>query len=385
MQPIEVAGFGLATALGEGAAAHLHALRANRAGYACVTMDLAGEPLQAPQLLCAGAPDEPAGRFTRMLRSACEEALAAAGVGKAERAGLPLYLGSSSFAIGIAETEYRRAVAEGRPAVALPEAGFGKFLADVRELLGLDGCEYAFNTACTASANALLHAARAIDSGRIEQALVVGVELANYTTMAGFAGMQLLAPEAMRPFDRRRAGLVLGEGCGALLLRRKRRGARTLVLGGGSRCDTFGISASNTDGSAIAQVMADALADAGIAPAAVVAVKGHGTASPRNDDGEAAGLRRIFGSRLPPLFLLKGLTGHTLGACGTVEIALTLAGLESGVRPGSAGYEQPDPALAVEPCPGPGAAVAGDYLFNFFGFGGNNCALVLRQEVAGHA
>src|SRR5579863_9613867 len=87
----------------------------------------------------------------------------------------------------------------------------------VQRVAGSRGETYAYNTACTASANALLAALRALKLGWHRHALVVGAELANRTTLAGFSGLQLLSRE-LRPFDARRDGIVLGEGLSAVLL-----------------------------------------------------------------------------------------------------------------------------------------------------------------------
>lgn len=381
MRPVEIAGWGLSTHLGRGPACHLLALRDNRPRLQTLRLDEFGEPFSVPLLMSPSAGwTEPMARMRHMLCEATDDALRMAQVSDARRRGLPLYLGSSSFAIGILERNLRERGGDPVAAAAdghLPLAGYGEFLDQIAAMTGVDGPDRVFNTACTASANAVLHAARAIASGRIEQALVIGIELANYTTLAGFAGMQLLAPGAMRPFDRNRDGLVLGEGCAALLLRAGPEDAALRIRGGASRCDTFSISASNPDGGAIAAVMAEALANTGLAPEELAAIKGHGTASPLNDNGEAAGLTRLFGAQRPPLFLLKALLGHTLGACGAIETALLAVALQAGLLPGSAGCTEPDPALGTAPQQQPQVARPGSYLLNFFGFGGNNCALVL--------
>jgi 3-oxoacyl-[acyl-carrier-protein] synthase-1 len=150
------------------------------------------------------------------------------------------------------------------------------------------------------------------------------------------------------------------------------------IRGGASRCDNYSISASNPDGSAIAEVMQSALSDCGLSRQDITAVKAHGTASPLNDDGEAAGLKRIF-DQLPPLFALKPIVGHTLGACGVVETALVALALRRGFIPASAGFEQYDSALGITPLGAPLAMGAGHLMLNYFGFGGNNNALILEK------
>ena len=177
----------------------------------------------------------------------------------------------------------------------MPLPGFGQASLYLRDACELHGPDFLFNTACTASANALLAAADWIASGRSEQALVVGVELRNVTTLSGFAGMQLLAADVMRPFDARRDGLVLGEGCGAIVLRadspwrwRRRRRVRCrrrkqlrhvqhLYVQSGWHAHRCGHARRIIAGRSFGR-------------GHPIAIKAHGTASPLNDDAEAAGM-----------------------------------------------------------------------------------------------
>jgi 3-oxoacyl-[acyl-carrier-protein] synthase-1 len=97
-----------------------------------------------------------------------------------------------------------------------------------------------------------------------------------------------------------------------------------------------------------------------------------------NDSGEAAGLRQVF-DPLPPLLALKPYLGHTLGACGTIELALLGGCLARGFLPATLGFSRADPALGVSPLTQEAPAPAGPYLLNYFGFGGSNTALLLEK------
>ena len=109
-----------------------------------------------------------------------------------------------------------------------------------------------------------------------------------------------------------------------------------------------------------------------------IRIKAHGTASPMNDNGEAAGMRRLF-TTLPPFFSLKSYIGHTLGSCGAMETALMIGCIEQGYLPISAGFTTADAELGVSPLTVSQPAPAGYYMLNFFGFGGNNCSLILHS------
>ena len=130
----------------------------------------------------------------------------------------------------------------------MPLCGYQDIAAIPQQTLGCKGDTYTYNTACTASANALLGALRMIELGWYRHALVVGAELANRTTLAGFSGLQIVA-ETLQPFDAARKGIVLGEGIGAVLLSAEMDSTNRLrVSGGASNCDTWSVTTANTDG-----------------------------------------------------------------------------------------------------------------------------------------
>ena len=380
--PVKITASGIVSALGQGKRANLDALLGDATpGPDRLSLSHFEEPVNVPYHVVVGAPEAAEGRLHWLLDQAMEELLAEHSLTPDQRADIPVFIGSSCWGIGIAEERYREQYRNNpETAIPLPLDGFGQISRHLQRQYGFHGADFALNTACTATANAILNAAAAINMGMHDHALVVGLEARNDTTLAGFHGMQLLAEEGMRPFDRRRDGLVLGEGCGAMLLSRSRSDASgTMFWGGASNCDTYSISASNPDGSTIAAVMDAAMARSGITPSDIRAIKAHGTATPLNDDGEAAGMRRSF-EQIPPFFSMKAALGHTLGSCGVLETLLMAALLPEGKLPASVGFEEPDPELGVTPMREPLSVEAGYYLLNFFGFGGNNSSLILRYQ-----
>lgn len=377
-------GTGIVSALGQGLPTNLQGLSRSQGLYRTLELDGFEEAITAPYLaavddtLQLGASD----RAAWLLDKTLEEAFANTTLSAEEKRSLPVFIGSSSYGIGLGEERYRQALADDRAAFPLPLDGFTQISKHLRQQHQLLGPDYAFNTACTASANALLSAINSIELGQHPYALVIGLETFNATTLSGFYGMQLLSDQAMRPFDKQRNGLVLGEGCAALLLTADDSNAEKIegltLCGGASRCDTYSISASNPDGSSIAEVMRESLANCQLQPTDIVAIKAHGTASPLNDDGEAAGMRRVF-ETVPDFFSLKSYIGHTLGSCGAMETALMAACLQQRKLPVSTGFENVDDSLGVTPLTTTKTAGAGHYMLNFFGFGGNNCSLIIQQ------
>ncbi len=290
-----------------------------------------------------------------------------------------LFVGSSSFDISVTEQQYRHDLASGDPPLPLRDAGFALVAEWVRNRFDLRGEDFSFNTACTASANALWYASRAIEAGWTQHALVVGVELMNNITAQGFHGLGLFSRSVMKPFDQGRDGLVLGEACGAIVLGPDRRPGAFHLKGGANRCDSHSMSAANPDGSSIAAVIGEALDAADLAPGDVTAIKAHGTASLLNDEAEAAGMLAIF-DRLPAVCALKPFIGHTLGACGVVELILLCKAIERGQVPGTPGIAADSNVLGVSLTQGTRPVRPGNFLLNYFGFGGSNTCLVVSNR-----
>ena len=413
----KIIGIGLHSSIGTDAASSLDALRNQAPSFKSERLDQFIDPMQAALLPAAkGRPlarrepladekpladeeREPSAQakpsaetenalntLKSLLDSAVNQALDGAQLSNQQRAEMPVYIGSSSYGIGIAEEYYSAQLNTGKSnstveqsAMALPLDGFGQISSHLQQAHGLYGADFCYNTACTASANALLTASQGIRAGLHKYALVIGIELKNLTTLAGFASMQLLANAAMQPFDKHRNGLVLAEGCAAILLSAAEDNAGLTLSGGASLSDTYSIAASNPDGSEIAKAMQQALHDSNVSVNDIIAIKAHGTATPLNDKGEAAALHRLFPT-VPPLACLKPHLGHTLGGCGAIELALFATGLQCGILTTSRATTEPDPALNIQPLDTCGAAPDGFYMLNYFGFGGNNCSLILHSR-----
>ncbi len=315
-----------------------------------------------------------------MLRLA-RAALAQAGIStSAELQATALLLGTSSGDVGLHEQLYREELSTeacgGAKAIPVREASYGCAAQRLAVTLGIAGPCYTLTTACSAAANALLLATQLIEAGRVRHALVLGTETKNLVSLLGFHGLMLTAKNGYKPFDAQRDGIVLGEALGAAVLSTEPRGASAWqILGGASLCDSAHPTSSSPQG--IAGVIAAALANAGVSASQIVAIKAHGTGTPSNDEAEAKGLMQVFATAMPPFTSLKSSLGHTLGACGVVETLTLLRAIECGGLPATAGFAEADPALGgmvpVQHCtPLP----RGPVLLNYFGFGGNNCALV---------
>jgi 3-oxoacyl-[acyl-carrier-protein] synthase II len=274
---------------------------------------------------------------------------------------------------------------------ARPSDVFHHFLSTPVDLIanyfGLQGPRSCLVAACASSTIAIGRAADMIRSGRVEAALAGGTDALSRVTYSGFNALRLMDLQPCRPFDRSREGMSIGEGAGILVLedmeRARRRSAPIYgeLAGYSLRCEAFHPTAPEPDGVAVAAIIRDALADAGLSADAVDHVNAHGTATPQNDRAEARGCLAVFGdrSRRMPATSIKSMVGHCLGAAGGVEAAALALTVAHGVIPPTVNHEETDPDCPIE-------VVANDAreqrvqcgVSVSLGFGGNDSALVMQ-------
>lgn len=311
----------------------------------------------------------PAGRDWTARAEAIAASVAAAlknktGLAEREWQDLPCLVGSSSHFIGAREAD--------------PGAKLGppvEFATRLARCFGVSGPVIAVNTACTSGLTAIALARDMIDAGVWRHALVLGVELSNRLTAAGFGALGLLSSTQARPCDRERDGLSLGEGFGATLV--SDAGAWRIAAAA-TQIDPSGFTAPAPNEQVIARAMRGALSAAGWQPGDVDLLKLQAGGSPSGDLAEARAVRSVFATP-PPMVSFKGAIGHTLGASGPTELALLLDAIARGQVPATAGFATPDPELGLEPKGADGRSVR-RVLFNLAGFGGHVACLALARE-----
>ena len=246
-------------------------------------------------------------------------------------------------------------------------------------------CQTVVN-ACASGTDAVGLAASWIRAGICDLVIAGGADELGRITYNGFISLMITDDSPCKPFDRNRKGLNLGEGAAMLVLEsealRARRGsrARSYLLGYGSACDAHHLTAPKPGGEGLRSAIAEALSCCGTPAEAVSFVNAHGTGTPDNDRVETGVLADLFPGT--PFLSTKGYTGHTLGAAGAIEAAFTVACLERGMIPGSAGFSTPDPDLAGTPvteCTKIAGTVA---LSESLAFGGNNSVILLGTRGA---
>lgn len=379
--PVFISGKSLTCALGDKLDEILARVREKRVEVDWIPLSLTDPAVRRPYYRIR-LPD-PAVRdhletfFYQILFDTIAAAIADAGLKPRDVGDLAIFFGSTSIDIPIYEACYEKS-GDAPMHFSQTSFGYGAIAERTARHFGIRGPCYTFTTACTSSANALLYAASMIANGDLERALVVGYDLFNNTGLYGFESLKLTAATACKPFDRHRDGIIMGEACGAVILSRPHHHAHDFrLMGGSSLCDTANVTTHNVAGDVVAEVMRQAMRNAGVTPGEIAAIKAHATGSEMNDRMEAGGMRQIFAAQMPPVTGLKPFVGHTVGASGAVEMILFTEAVKRGFVPATPGFAVMDEELRIAPLTENMPLATGVFMLNYFGFGGNCASLIV--------
>jgi 3-oxoacyl-[acyl-carrier-protein] synthase II len=281
-------------------------------------------------------------------------------------------------------------------ALAVPKVIANMASSNAAMELGVHGPNVAVLSACATGAHSIGAAMDLMSLGYADLMIAGGVEAAiSPLVVDSYDCMRVLSqrndePErASRPFDRDRDGFVIGEGAGVLVLESyeaaARRGARIYaeLRGYGSTCDAYSIAAPEPEGTWAAKAMEIAIQRSGLTPDRIGYVNAHGTSTQANDSIETLAIKRVFGAKgfaNPAVSSSKSMIGHTLGAAGALEAAVTALALYHGILPPTINLETPDPACDLDYIPGEAREARIEAaISNSFGFGGHNCVLCLSR------
>lgn len=237
---------------------------------------------------------------------------------------------------------------------------FPPFIGDyICRRLSLEGDSLHISAACASSTVALAKGAALIESGRYDSVLICCYDLVTEFIFSGFCSLQAMSPFPCKPFDKNRKGMSIGEGAAALLLMSEEKAGSLhktpmgVLKGWGVTNDATHITRPDKEGSGLAMAIDKSLKKSGITAHDVSAICAHGTGTYHNDLMELASYRKIFGRNCIPIFSVKGAIGHTLGAAGGIEAAISLASLDREIIPPTTGFSDPEPgaegALSSEP------------------------------------
>jgi 3-oxoacyl-[acyl-carrier-protein] synthase II len=409
---VVVTGLGMVTALGGDVASTWDGLVAGRSGIGPITLfdparvasRIAGEAVDFdPSLVLDRKEQRRNDRYTQLALVATREALADAGLpGRldgplAERTGIILGTGiggGHTFAeqVAVSAAKGPDRISPFFIPMAIPNLAAGQ----ASIVFGAQGPNFAVSSACATGGHALGEAWEMIRRGDAD-VMIAGSSEAGITEMlvGGFAAMRALSTRnddpaaASRPFDRGRDGFVVGEGAGVVILEAlehaQARGATPLaeLVGYGASADAHHITLPAPGGAGAARAVRRALEKAGLSVDDVEHVNAHATSTPEGDGTELEMLRGLFGARAGEVSVTanKSMLGHTLGAAGSIEAAVTILSLRHGMIPPTINLDDPDEAAAgLDLTPN----VARERpirvaVSSSFGFGGQNSALVFRR------
>ena len=396
MQAMRISQFSIVSSIGAGLATTLASLRAGTSGLRPGALETVALPTYTGMVEGVAdfrLPDAFAAfdcRNNRLAEMALRQdgfadAVAAAVANYGARR-IGLFLGTSTSGSLQAELAY-----QARDAVtgALPDtfdykrthniASLARYLS---ERLGITGPSFVVSCACASTAKTFGTAARMIEAGLCDAAIVGGADSLCLTTLYGFHSLSLNAPGPCRPFDAARDGISIGEAAGFALLEKPRPNPESdeiMLLGVGESNDAYHMSSPHPEGIGARLAMERALAAAGLAPGDIDYINLHGTATLVGDAAEDIAVSAVFGGDTP-CSSTKGQTGHTLGAAGIVEAIVSALAIRHGLLPGSPNTETVDPSFLIRYQIASEPARVDTVLSNSFGFGGSNCSLIFGKQ-----
>jgi 3-oxoacyl-[acyl-carrier-protein] synthase-1 len=292
-----------------------------------------------------------------------------------------IFVGTSTSGIAATEESYQQASSDFiqlgddyQYAKTQNVASLARF---VSVATGANGHHWVTSTACSSSAKVFATASRALKAGLCDAAIVGGVDTLCRTTLHGFHALQLVSETPCRPGDARRDGISIGEAGGFALVTLDDKDAKYAIYGYGESSDAHHMSSPEPNGRGARDAMRAALDSAGLFAHQVDYVNLHGTATPANDLAESKAVVDVFGQ--VPCSSTKAWTGHTLGAAGIIEALIATQVIESGVIPPNLNLDNPDDGIGANFITQAINKKPRYVLSNSFGFGGNNCALIVGE------
>lgn len=397
MQTLELKSYTLSTCLGLGLAANWHGLAHQQSGLKPCDFETVDLPTYIGEVPDVDAVKLPTSlqdfdcRNNRLAQLALEQDgfITAAQQAKAQYGAdrIGLFLGTSTAGILQTELAYRRRMPDAAAQLGpLPDnfhyaqtQSSYSVAAFVARLLGLKGPALVVASACSSSAKVFGNAARMLEAGLIDAAVVGGVDSLCLTTLYGFNSLQLLSAGPARPYDVNRDGISIGEGAAFVLLTRAGDVAMpgTILLHGvGESSDAHHMSSPHPSGLGAQLAMQEALKVAAIDAEKIGYINLHGTATPSNDLAEGKAVNALFGHETP-CSSTKGATGHALGAAGAIEAVICALVMQHGTIPSGCNTTQIDPDIDIDYVLENKQQPIDYVLSNSFGFGGSNCSLVM--------
>lgn len=399
-QRVFITGFGIITSIGKNATENFQSLVDGRCGFGTLEVleTVHRDSLSACEIkfddqdLCKHAGIQPDKGFTRTALLgliALQEAIKSADLSTAEVRSSGLISATTTGGIREFEKYYYELMDPERRGDFVrftDTATSGEHCERMADHVGIKKYLGTVSTACSSSANSLMHGAQLIKNKKLERVICGGSEALSKFTINGFNTLMILDTEHCRPFDSTRNGLNLGEGAAYIVLEsesavsKKGKNPMAELKGYGNANDAFHQTASSPDGAGAFSAMSLALSSAKLEPAGIDYINAHGTATENNDISEGLGIKRLFGATNPYFSSTKPYTGHTLAAAGSIEAAYCIMAIRNSIIWPNLNFKNSMPELGIEPVKTLKQKIElKNVLSNSFGFGGNTSSLLLAS------
>ena len=320
---------------------------------------------------------------------ASEEAVKASGIDSYSSEEVGVCLGAGAGGMFEAEIYHRDILSKGKSRPSLIWPFIPSYTTDrVAERFSFSGPKFTVTTACSSSATAIGYGADLIRTGKCKAVLCGGSEALSELTFGGFNSLKATDPFPCKPFDRKRAGMSLGEGAGILILEdfdeAIKRGARIYAefLGYGIGGEAYHITAPEPTGMGGARIIKEAIEDSGVSLTEVDYINAHGTGTPLNDKTETLSIKNVFGERAYsiPVSSIKSSIGHCLGSAGAIEAIASILSIVHQFIPPTLNHQEGDQDCDLDYVPGKSRKAKVEVvLSNSFAFGGNCTSLVFKK------
>ena len=400
---VVITGMGIFCSIGKDVEEFLRSLKEGHSGIGEITLfDTSKYPSKIGAEVRDYRPEEFFGKkeLKRLSRTdqfaliAAEEAVKiSGGVNSYPSEEVGVCLGAGAGGMFEAEAYHREILLKGKskPSFLLPF--ILSFSTDrVAERFGFSGLKTTITTACSSSATAIGYGADLIKTEKAKAVLCGGSDAMSELTFGGFNSLKAMDPSPCKPFDRRRAGMSLGEGAAILVLENldeaERRGAEIYAefLGYGMGGEAYHITAPEPNGIEESRIMREAIEESGVTPLEIDYINAHGTGTPLNDKVETLSIKHVFGERAYsiPISSIKSMVGHCLGSAGAIEAVASILSIVHQFVPPTINYQEGDEDCDLDYVPGKSRKMdVKVVLSNSFAFGGNCTTLVFGKNVSG--
>jgi len=395
---VVITGIGVFCSIGRNAEEFCQSLRDGQTGIGQVTLfDTSKYPCKIgaeirdyrPEIFFGQRELKKISRADQFALIASDEAVKASDMDSYSSEEVGVCLGAGAGGMFEAETYHREILLKGKSKPSLLWPFIPNYTTDrIAERFGFSGPKFTVTTACSSSATAIGYGADLIQSGKSKVVLCGGSEALSELTFGGFNSLKVMDLSPCKPFDRKRAGMSLGEGAGVIILEglndAVKRGAKIYAefLGYGIGGEAYHITAPEPTGMREARIMKEAMEEGGIVPSDVDYINAHGTGTPLNDKVETISIKRVFREKAYsiPVSSIKSMVGHCLGAAGAIEAVASILSIIYDFVPPTVNQKERDEDCDLDYIPKKSREMKVDVvLSNSFAFGGNCTTLVFGK------